>query len=579
MYKARLVNQHSHTFREGPRKPANTLGRLRIDRRDLRETRAQATRAVPPLTERWNRPERDSRTLLPSHGGCLVSGFGIRKLNKSVAGPYEYFAARLGTTLLGLVILGANIAIPAQAQGQQKPKNPALSGIHVSGSLRVRSETWSWFNAPVADSGYTYFGSLLRVAVRQDRGNWDWQVEFAQPLLANLPDTAVTPAPQGQLGLGASYYVANLSSTPVNLFLKQGFASLKGIFGNERGSLRVGRFEFADGAETTPKDPTLAALKRSRIAHRLIGNFGFSHVGRSFDGVQYSRGTSKMNLTLLAARATAGVFQVNGWGELDTDILYGAVTRSVGDRSSGEWRVFAVSYHDGRNLLKADNRTAASRAADRANIRITSVGAHYIQTFSISSAKIDTLLWGVGQFGHWGLLDHRAGAIAAEAGFQPKLKLKPWVRWGYFHGTGDDNPNDGTHRTFFQVLPTPRIYARFPFYNLMNNQDAFVEFILRPHPRWTMRADAHILRLSNRNDLWYVGGGAFQQTSFGYAGRPSSGSQSLSNVYDVSVDYELNSQLTLSGYFAAATGRTVIEKIYPGGASGQFGYAELNWKF
>ena len=94
-----------------------------------------------------------------------------------------------------------------------------------------------------------------------------------------------------------------------------------------------------------------------------------------------------------------------------------------------------------------------------------------------------------------------------------------------------------------------------------------------------MRADAHILRLSDRNDLWYVGGGAFQQTSFGYAGRPSSGSQSLSNVYDVSVDYELNSQLTLSGYFAAATGRTVIEKIYPGGASGQFGYAELNWKF
>jgi Alginate export len=173
----------------------------------------------------------------------------------------------------------------------------------------------------------------------------------------------------------------------------------------------------------------------------------------------------------------------------------------------------------------------------------------------------------------------RAGAIAVEAGFQPKLKRKPRLRWGYFYGAGDDNSYDGTHQTFFQVLPAARIYVRLPFYKLMNNQDAFAELILRPHPRWTIRTDAHILRLSNRNDLWYADGGAFQQTSFGYAGRPGDGSQSLSNVYDVSVGYQLNSQLTLSGYYAGATGRTVIEKIYPNGASGQFGYAELNWRF
>ena len=144
---------------------------------------------------------------------------------------------------------------------------------------------------------------------------------------------------------------------------------------------------------------------------------------------------------------------------------------------------------------------------------------------------------------------------------------------------GDGNPNDGTHQTFFQVLPTPRIYARFPFYNLMNNQDAFAELILRPHPKWTFRADAHALRLSNKNDLWYAGGGAFQQTTFGYAGRPSSGSQSLSNLYDVSADYQLNAHMTLTGYFASATGRTVIEKIFPSGATGKFGYAELNYRF
>ncbi|MBI4165517.1 MAG: alginate export family protein [Acidobacteria bacterium] len=478
-----------------------------------------------------------------------------------------------------LLILVMIASAQCRAQGQPDSAKSTSSGIRFSGSVRIRSEAWGWFNASPADPNYAFFASLLRLSLRQDRNKWDWQVEVAQPLLANLPENAIAPAPQGQLGMGASYYAANLSTTPLNLFLKQGFVRTKGLFGDGPSTLRVGRFEFIDGAETSPKDSTLAALKRDRIAHRLIGNFGFTHVGRSFDGAQYVRGTARTNITLLAARATSGVFQVNGWRELDTDIFYGALTRSAGKKQLGEWRVFAFSYHDGRNLLKADNRPQAVRAADHENIRITSVGGHYLQTLDAGSWKLDGLLWGAGQSGHWGILDHRARAFAAEAGLQPKVKLKPWFRCGYFYSTGDGNPADGTHETFFQVLPTPRIYARFPFYNLMNNQDAFVQLILRPHPKWTIRSDAHTLRLTDWHDLWYSGGGAFQQTTFGYTGRPSGGSQSLANIYDVSVDYQLNAHLTLTGYYAGATGRTVIEKIYPTGAGGQFGYGELNWKF
>lgn len=481
--------------------------------------------------------------------------------------------------LAGLIALGSIVPARLGAQAPAAPPPITLSGIRFSGSLRLRPEIWDWFDTNRADPNYAYFASLLRLSLSQERKKWDWQAEFAQPLLAGLPEHSIAPAPQGQLGLGANYFAANNAVTPLNLFLKQGFVRVKGIFGDKPSSLRIGRFEFVDGAETSPKDATLAALKRDRIAHRLVGNFGFSHVGRSFDGVQYVRGTPGTNITLLAARATTGVFQVNGWGELDTDIFYGALTRPLGKKPAGEWRVFALSYHDGRGALKTDNRPSAARAVDHSNLRITSVGGHYLQTLATGSGSLDALLWGVGQFGHWGVLDHRAGAIAVEAGFQPKLKLKPWFRFGYFYSTGDGNPNDGTHNTFFQVLPTPRIYARFPFYNLMNNQDAFAELILRPHPKWTVRADAHTLRLSSENDLWYVGGGAFQSATFGFVGRPSNGSQSLSNVYDVSVDYQLNAHLTLTGYYAGATGRTVVEKIYPNGATGQFGYAELNYRF
>lgn len=467
----------------------------------------------------------------------------------------------------------------ASAQNPPDDKKPSSTTIRFSGSLRVRTEAWGWFETSTANPDYAFVASLLRMSLRQETAKWDWQVEAAQPLLMNLPDDSVAPTPQSQLGMGASYYAANQSTTPINLFLKQGFVRFKGILGDGPSSLRVGRFEFVDGTETSPSDPTLAALKRDRIAHRLIGNFAFTHVGRSFDGAQYVRGTPRTNITLLGARATKGAFRVNGWGELDTDILYGALTRSEGKKNPAEWRLFVMSYHDGRNIPKTDNRPQAIRATDHENIRITSVGAHYIQTLNAGSWKMDSLLWGTGQFGHWGSLDHHAGAVAAEAGLQPKLKLKPWFRAGYFYSTGDKNPLDGSHDTFFQVLPTPRIYARFPFFNLMNNQDAFAEVILRPHPKWTIRSDAHTLRLTEPLDLWYGGGGAFEQNSFGYAGRPSNGSRSLSNLYDVSVDYLLNAHLTLTGYYARATGRTVIEKLYPTGAGGQFGYGELTWRF
>jgi hypothetical protein len=265
-----------------------------------------------------------------------------------------------------------------------------------------------------------------------------------------------------------------------------------------------------------PKDATLAALKRDRIAHRLIGNFGFSDVGRSFDGVLYSLNRSKLNLTVFAARPTRGVFQVDGWGELNVNVFYGALTGQLrGKSNSGEWRVFGLGYNDYRSgVVKTDNRPLAVRTADRAHINIGTYGSHYIQTVRSSLGTVDLLFWGVLQNGSWGQLTQGSGALAAEAGWQPPVlgAIRPWLR-GLDYGSGDGN--ETAHRTFFQVLPTPRVYARLPFFNMMNNRDAFGELILRPSQAVTIRTDVHSLALGNHNDLWYTGGGVFQPWTFG----------------------------------------------------------------
>ena len=255
-------------------------------------------------------------------------------------------------TVLTTVCLLAAPAPSAVAQTSAPP--PLRVGGDVVFSTAIRSRTYDWnFFGDTPNGDYTYQGTQVRFGIARTRKAYDWQIEFEVPFLINLPTTAVQPPPQGQLGLGASYYAANNSSeNPASIFLKQGYIRFKGL--RRRGSVTEGVLGC--------------------VAGRLVGH-----------------------------------------------PLY------------------------------------------------------------------------------------RAGAMAAEIGWQPSglPGLKPWIRAGYDYTSGDSNPTDDKHGTFFQVLPTARIYARMPFFNLMNNVDAFGEFIFRPLSRLTIRSDVHALSLADGHDLWY----------------------------------------------------------------------------
>jgi len=245
-------------------------------------------------------------------------------------------------------------------------------------------------------------------------------------------------------------------------------------------------------------------------------------------------------------------------------------------------RIFSVGYVDHRTtVLKTDNRATAARAADHSKIEIATVGADYAHVFHTAAAgAFDFLGWGAIQTGSWGTLTQRAGAFVGELGWQPPTNvLKPWVSAGYSYGSGDGNPNDSTHGTFFQVLTTPRLYARFPFYNMMNNEDFYGTLDLHPASKLTLRSEVHALRLASASDLWYLGGGAFQRGTFGYTGRPSNGSRSLANVWDISADYQFTRSLSATLYYGHAWGKSVVKRIYPEDPSGQLVYLETNFHF
>jgi hypothetical protein len=480
--------------------------------------------------------------------------------------------------ILVLPLLAASVSFGQSADTPMK-----LGDVTVTGTLRTRVYGWDWFEASSGNNQYGYSGNLLRVNFSEQRKGWEWDAELAAPFLFGLPDNATAPAPQGALGLGSNYFSANGNSQYSGMvFPKQLYVRMKGLGPGEAGALQVGRFEFNDGTELAPKNATLATLKRDRISQRLIGTFGWSDVGRSFDGTRFSYSKPTNDFTFVAATPTRGVFQTDGWGWNRAAFGYGAFTHEWGHGNhAADTRVFVLDYDDWRHILKTDNRPAAVRAGDMDNIRIETFGAHSLHAFSTKAGTIDALAWGAVQTGSWGTQTQLAYALDFEGGFQPKVlpRLKPWIRGGFTIGSGDGNPNDSRHGTFFQVLPTPRPYARFPFFNMMNTEDLFGALILRPHPKVTVSSEFHALRLSNANDLWYSGGGVFQPWTFGYVGRPTSGRRSLGNLYDTSIEYRATARMILTCYFGRTQGLAAMEQIYPAGKNGNFGYVEAAFKF
>ncbi|HUX44101.1 MAG TPA: alginate export family protein [Terracidiphilus sp.] len=463
------------------------------------------------------------------------------------------------------------------AASLSRAQKPGKLPVSLFANQRTRINAWQWFAAPPANNSYGYVESLLRFGVAQRIRHWDWLLELSQPAVFDVPDSAISSVPaQGQLGLGGTYYAASKDQYPSAAFLKQAFVRYH--FSGPDKTVRIGRFEFLDGVETKPENSTIAWLQANRMQQRLIGNFGFANAQRSIDGIDAHYGQGAWDVTAAAGRVDHGVFNMNGNEELDVDFQYLAFTRADANNHI-LWRAFGAGYHDGRTgLTKTDNRFAAARAADHQNIRIGSYGASLMAAAPAGPGQFDLLLWGTVQDGRWGLLDHRADAVAAEGGYKfGNHSYSPWLRGGWFRSSGDGNNADGTHKTFFGVLPTPRAFARMPFYNLMNNTDGFVQIIDKPVKRVALRSDLHWVKLTSAGDLWYQGGGAFDNKVFGFVGRPSNGHRGLSTVADISADLSVTKSLDVGLYYAHATGKAVVSAIYPTGQNAQYGFVEFDY--
>ena len=433
--------------------------------------------------------------------------------------------------------------------------------VILDATLRERYEFTDWFGPPTdASHSYSYGDTKAQLGVGYQTDSFKAYLQGQYSLAYGLPTNGV--------GIGANYYQQNDQSTsPGDPFIRQGYLKYSHSIEDINASGTVGRFLYSSGNEVPVEDKSLAWVQQKRVAERMIGPFDFTF-GRSFDGARLDGGNKELgNLTASVFRPTEGGFYTDGTDEIQeitvVTTAYTAAT-AICDKP-GQLQAFYYFYDDTRDgVVKVDNSPAEVTKANADPIRISTFGGHWMQLYDLGGMTGDTLLWGALQGGSWGSQSQFAASTVLEAGLRfDEVAWKPWIRGGWNWGSGDSDPNDDDHGTFFQMLPTVRIYAQSPFFNMMNTHDVFAQAILQPLEQVSLRTDVHSLFLSSDKDLFYSGSGATKSgTPFGYSGSSGGGNSYIGTLLDIGVTYNPYSFLALSAYYGHLFGGSVPDAIY-----------------
>ena len=286
--------------------------------------------------------------------------------------------------------------------------------------------------------------------------------------------------------------------------------------------------------------------------------------------------------TLVGFRPTQGGFEDAAGATInDITVLGGSVTIHPGAIVPGtEWQVFGFRYLDDRDVAaRPDN---SGRTAARVDAAINTFGTTLVAaSVPRGGRQWDGLLWLVGQTGSWYDQRHRAFSVAVEAGHQwTSVPGRPWLRAGFLRASGDDDPGNDRHGTFFQMLPTVRRYSQTATYSQMNNTDLFVQALVRPAGRLGIRVDLHRVGLASSKDLWYFGSGATQSrgTLQGFSTRPSGGAARLGSIVEASADYAIAPHWSLGAYVGTLRGGEVVRRSFAGRTM-TFGFLESAVQF
>lgn len=431
----------------------------------------------------------------------------------------------------------------------------------------TRLESWRFFDPRTGggDPDYQFLADRLRVDLR---GRWRRVNLTLSPQIvgmAGLPEHATGP---GALGTGALYFdQGGHRSNSSQIFLR--FANVQVPNLAPGVDLTLGRMGYTSGAEAPSGVAKIETVKRQRLDARLVGEFEWSIYQRAFDGARVDVTRPAWRLTAVGLLPTQGGFARQANTSMRDVVIAGATVSSrpaTGQGSRTQLQAFGWQYHDGRKVTQRPDNTGRTSPSG-VDVDITTGGGALIGAYPAGAGEADLFAWGAAQTGSWYGQDHRAFAAALEGGYQwTKVPWRPWVRGGLYHGSGDADASDGTHGTFFPLLPTVRRFAQTTAYGVMNLRDVFASLQARPRPTFGLRLDLRRLDLASAADLWYTGSGATLSRGavFGYVGRRSNGSTRLGNAVEAAADYTVNPRWAVNAFAGRVSGGPVVTGTFAG---------------
>ena len=466
---------------------------------------------------------------------------------------------RCGAAALALALAGAagpGRAEEPPAQGWRLAPSPGWTHgdhrIDLGAVTRWRWENWRAFTTDASNM----VGGRTRLSLRYawaDRTRLlvEGQLAYVGGLTSDSSGLAATY--RAFTPGGDEKQVAGLGLR--QLWLEQRFG--------DRGSLRIGRQPFQAGTAVVDEDPAWRYLQLDRLAQRLVGTVGWSNVERSFDGASGAADLGALHADLYVGRPTTGVFDVRDGYRGNRHVIVGGT-----ELTARRGLVAPDTQLGGFFVGYSDDRDPDDVPGLFGELRVFTLGASMLGVHPLGPGSLDLLLWGAGQVGTYadatpsGVrdLDQRAFALLAEVGYRLRgLPASPWLRSGVNFASGDGNPGDGEHRTFFNVLPTNHPYYGFADQlALQNLVDWFVQLRLSPLPRLDVDLFVHRFWLHQDDDARYFGSGAFARDHFGFASSASGGSRDVGTELDVVFAWAIGAHATFQAGFSYLWGGDVF---------------------
>lgn len=479
----------------------------------------------------------------------------------------------MGPVLTVCVVVATSIRLSAQAP-QAEPAGSSQPPVVFFARDLTRVEMWRFFEPRTGggDPDYADIATRVQFGVERRTRRYEFVAALQYVQFAWLPTRATGPGP---LGTGSLYFDQSGTTTSHQFYVRYLNITLKDIVPGW--TVRAGRMGYTSGAESSSANPKVEAVKRQRVDARLLGEFEWSLYQRGYDGVRTDLDRKGWHVSAAALRPTQGGFEDAAGAEIvDIGVFAATVTAKPGRvLKHTDWQAFAIRYNDDRAVRQRPDNTG--RTTTGVDVHISTFGTTLAGAYPVAPGRqLDALLWLAGQTGDWFGQAHRASAVAVEGGIQwTAAPGKPWLRGGLARASGDSDPSDTMHNTFFQVLPTVRKYSLSATYSLMNLTDVFAQVLATPRPPLSLRVDVHRLTLTDAADRWYFGSGATQSsgTVFGYGGRPSLGATGLGTVVEGSADYRVNRHWSVNGYLGTIRGGEVVRNNFAGQTL-VFGYLE-----